>query len=149
MNKHINRIDSNKQNYMHLSNGWYRSIIFLTCLECDYNQVIMNVFCENVTDVDCLVLICNHALLLFLYHKVCVNLDPQWYATWQERQDLQSTKPLVNVYVYWNARNVSPLMMNPSPDDLLTVNISTVWKNRCLFITRTARLLSEVYNWLK
>ena len=36
---------------------------------------------------------------------------------------LQSTKLLLDAHIYWNAQNVPPLTVTPSPDDLFAVKM--------------------------
>ena len=74
MNTRTNQIDSDssERKYVHLSNVCYRALKFVTRLEYEYTQLAVDLFCENVTLVHCLVLVCNNVSLFFLYLKECV-----------------------------------------------------------------------------
>ena len=79
---------------------------FVTHLQYEYAQVAVDLFYENLTPVHCSVAVCIHVSPFYLYLKEYViirNLDPQCRAAWQERQGLQRTKPLLNVYAHWTA----------------------------------------------
>ena len=50
----------------------YRLLKFITRLEYEYAQVTVDLFCDNVTLVHCLLVVCNYASPFFLYLKECV-----------------------------------------------------------------------------
>ena len=56
------------------ANVWYRSLKFITCLEHEYAQVAMDLFCKNVILIRCSVVVCNCILPFFLYLKDSCNL---------------------------------------------------------------------------
>ena len=53
----------------------YRALKFITCLEYEYTQVAVDLFCENATLVHCLVVVCSHVSPFFLYLKECVIIS--------------------------------------------------------------------------
>ena len=65
----------------------------------------------------------DEAYCVMLLDKGDKAYNPLCHATWQERRGLQSTEPLFNKHVYWNAWNVLSLTVTASPDDLLAVKI--------------------------
>ena len=48
---------------------WHKALKFVTHLEYEYAQVAMDLFCENVTLVHCLVVVCDYVSPFFLYLK--------------------------------------------------------------------------------
>ena len=49
---------------------------FATCLDYEYAQVAVDLFCEHVTLVHCSVVVCNYVSPFFLYLKrVCHNFE--------------------------------------------------------------------------
>ena len=77
------------------------------------------------------------------------NLDPQCHAAWEDREGIQSTKPLPNVHVYWTALNAPPLTVTLYPMISQWWKQNTVWVFDSLSITRAAGLLDKDYNSLK
>ena len=74
---------SSEQKYVHFSN---RTMKFVTCLQYEYTQIAVDLFCENVSLVHWVV--CLHISPFFLYLKNVLqfyNLDPQCRVAWQER----------------------------------------------------------------
>ena len=53
----------------------YRALKFVTRFEYEHAQVIVDLFCENVTLAHCLVLVCNYVSTFFLYLKECVVIS--------------------------------------------------------------------------
>ena len=74
------------------------------------------------------------------------NLDSLCRVAWQERQGLQSTKPLLNVHAYWTEWSVPPLTVTLSPDDPLGVKMKWRIGNSYLSIKRVAGLLNKAYS---
>ena len=72
----------------------------VTHLQYEYAQIIVDLFYENVTFVHCSVAVYIHFTCIVLQFY---NLDPQCHVAWQERQGLQSIKPLLNVHTYLTA----------------------------------------------
>ena len=62
------------------------------------------------------------------------NLNPQCYVAWQERQGLQSTKPLLNIHTYWVACNV------PHSTIALSLMIPNTGENKSQYVRTVACL---------
>ena len=61
MNTRMNEInsDSGEQRYVHLSNGLIQSFEIRHTFKYEYAQVAVDLFCENVILVHCLMVVCN------------------------------------------------------------------------------------------
>ena len=54
---------------------WYRALKFVTHFEYEYAQVIVDLFCENLTLVHCSVVACNYVSSFSLYLTKCVIIS--------------------------------------------------------------------------
>ena len=60
----------------------------ITCLEYEYAQVAVDLFCENVTLVYCLVVVCNQISQFFLYFDECCNFEIWIHSSvWLDKRD--------------------------------------------------------------
>ena len=84
----------------------YRALKFVTCLEYEYAQVAVDLFCENVTLVHCSMVVYNYVLPFFLGLKECVVISKfgSTVSCGSARETrLASTSALLDVRTYWTA----------------------------------------------
>lgn len=114
---------------------WHWTMKFATHLQCEYAQVPTDLLCENVVLVHCLVAICFHISPFFLYLQQYAVISEFWSTvscSLTREQGLQSIKPLLNVYTYWTAWNMSALMVAPSHADPLVVKMKYCMDRRII-----------------
>ena len=104
----------------------YRTTKFVTRLHYEYAQGTVDLFCENVTPVHCLVAVYIRVLPFFLYLKECVVISEfglQSCADWQGRQDLQSKTQCLMCTLIELHEMCPPLMVAATPDKHLAVKV--------------------------
>ena len=76
INTHTNEInsDSSERKYIHLTNGLIQSFQIRYTFRVGI-QVTVDLFCENITLVHFLVVVCNYVSPFFLYLKECVIIS--------------------------------------------------------------------------
>ena len=126
--------------------------MFVICLEYEYAQVTVDLFCENFTLVHCSVVICNSVSPFFISQRACSNFEIWIHGVVRldKRDKVYKAQAHCLMYALNGLHeNVPPSMVTILSDGPLEVKMKSSMENSCLSIPRAAGLLDKVYNPLK